>query len=63
MNREIARDVVAVVGFVAVVVGVWWLSPAWSMIVGGGLVLAALRWPGRSPAVDPDEEDLGDAVG
>lgn len=37
----VARDLVALAGLSAVVVGVWRLfSPDWAMIVGGGTVLA-----------------------
>ena len=61
MSRSIARDIVALAGFAAVVAGVWQLDPSWAQIVGGGLLLAALRWPGRSRSAETEDIEEGDA--
>lgn len=35
------RDAAAVLGFVAVVAGCWWIYPPVALIVGGGLLMVS----------------------
>lgn len=38
---EIVRNVLELAGFASIIVGLWWLNPAASLIVGGTIVVGA----------------------
>lgn len=39
MIRSLLTDILAMIGFGGVAVGLWWISPPYSLIVCGGMLL------------------------
>ena len=53
--RVAALPLVTVSAFAAIVVGVWWISPAVALITGGTLILADVIFMHRQPRGRTDD--------